>query len=148
VTLLIAIITLPLVSSCLLLWKCGLVINLVGTLRGIVSHVGAFDMSHLLLLNLAHALLFFLPGAISYMVTLFLAPKASDESLLRLKLHLGGLRALLFYLGAALPHVSWNLCILELNSCSLDRLYFLKFPFDFTTIGLVTFLMGLDACFG
>jgi hypothetical protein len=40
-------------------------------------------MSHLLLLlNLAHALLFFLQGAISYMVTLFLAPEASDESLL------------------------------------------------------------------
>ena len=94
-SLLIATITLPLVSSCLLLWKCGLVINLVGTHRGIVSHVGtleALDMSHLLLLlNLAHAFVFFLQGAISYMVTLLLVPEASDESLLWLKLHLGGL---------------------------------------------------------
>ena len=49
-------------------------------------------MSHLLLLlDLAHAILFFLHGAISYMVTLFLALEASDESLLWLKLHLGGL---------------------------------------------------------
>ena len=77
---------------CFLVEKCGLVINLVGTHRGIVSHVGALDMSHLLLLlDLAHALLFFLQGAISYMVTLLLALKASDESLLWLKLHLGGL---------------------------------------------------------
>ena len=93
-SLLIATITLPLVSSCLLLWKCGLVINLVGTHRGIVSHVGtleALDMSHLLLLlNLSHAIDFFLQGAICYMLTL-LAPEASDESLLWLKLHLGGL---------------------------------------------------------
>jgi len=85
-SLLIATITLPLVSSCLLLWKCGLVINLVGTHRGIVSHVGtleALDMSHLLLLlNLTHAFVFFLQGAISYMVTLLLAPEASDESFL------------------------------------------------------------------
>jgi hypothetical protein len=82
-SLLIATITLPLVSSCLLLWKCGLVINLVGTLRGIVSHVGALHMNHLLLLlNLAHAFLFFLQGVISYMVTLLLALEASDESLL------------------------------------------------------------------
>ena len=57
----IATITLPLVSSCLLLWKCGLVINLVGTHRGIVSHVGVLDISHIfLLLNLAHAFNFFL----------------------------------------------------------------------------------------
>jgi hypothetical protein len=60
-----------------------------------VSHVGtheALDMSHLfLLLNLAHALLLFLQGAISYIVTLLLALKASDESFLWLKLHLGGL---------------------------------------------------------
>ena len=92
-SLLIATIILPLVSSCLLLWKCGLVINLVGTHRGIVSHVRtleALDMSHLLLLNLAHVFVFFLQGAISYMVTLLLAPEASDESLLWLKLHLGG----------------------------------------------------------
>ena len=85
-SLLIATITLPLVSSCLLLWKCGLVINLVVTHRGIVSHVGtleALDMSHLLLLlNLTHAFVFFLQGAISYMVTLGLAPEASDETLL------------------------------------------------------------------
>ena len=83
-SLLIASITLPLDFSCLLVWKCGLVINLVGTHRGIVSHVGtleALDVSHLLLLlNLAHAFVFFLQGAISYMVTLRLAPKASDES--------------------------------------------------------------------
>ena len=94
-SLLIATITLPLVSSCLLLWKCGLVINLVGTYRGIVSHVGtleALDMSHLfILLNLTHAFVFFLQGEISYMVTLLLVPEASDDSLLWLKLHLGGL---------------------------------------------------------
>ena len=94
-SLLIATITLPLVSSCLLLWKCGLVINLVGTHRGIVSHVGtleALNMSHLLLLlNLTHAFGFFFEGAISYMVTLLLAPEASDESLLWFKLYLGGL---------------------------------------------------------
>jgi hypothetical protein len=49
-------------------------------------------MSHLLLfLDLAHALLFFLQGAISYMVTLLLAPEVSDESVPWLKLHLGGL---------------------------------------------------------
>ena len=91
----IATITLPLISSCLLLWKCGLVINLVGTHRGIVSHVGtleALNMSHLLLLlNPTHAFVFFFQGAISYMVTLLLASEASDESLLWLKLHLGGL---------------------------------------------------------
>ena len=82
-SLLITTITLPLVSSCLLLWKCGLVINLVGTHRGTVSHIGtleALDMSHLLLLNIAHTFVFFLQGAISYMVTLFLVPEASDES--------------------------------------------------------------------
>ena len=85
-SLLITTITLPLVSSCLLLWKCRLLINLVGTHRGIVSHVGtleALGVSHLLLLlNLSHAFVFFHQGAISYMVTLLLAPKASDESLL------------------------------------------------------------------
>ena len=95
-TLLIASIILPLAFSCLLVWKCGLVINLVRTHRSIVSHIGALealDMSHLLLLlNLTHAFVFFLQGAISYMVTLLLAPEASDESLLWLKLHLGGLR--------------------------------------------------------
>ena len=94
-SLLIVTITLPLVSSCLLLWKCDLVVNLVRTHRGIVSHVGtleALDMSHLLLLlNLTHAFVFFLQRAISYMLTLLLAPEASDESLLWLKLHLGGL---------------------------------------------------------
>jgi hypothetical protein len=47
-----------------------------------VSHVGVLNMSHLLILNSAHALLFFLQGAISYMVTLLLAPEAGDESLL------------------------------------------------------------------
>ena len=57
-----------------------------------MSHVGTLDMSHLLLLlDLPHALLFFLQGAISYMVTLLLALEASDESLLWLKLHLHGL---------------------------------------------------------
>ena len=92
-SLLIATITLRLASFYLLVWKCGLIIDLVGTHRGIVSHVGALDMSHLLfLLDLDHALLFFLQGAISYMVTLLLAFKASDESLLWLKLHLHGLR--------------------------------------------------------
>ena len=90
-SLLIATITLRLASSYLLVWKCCLGINLVGTHRDIVSHVGALDMRHLLiLLDLAHALLFFLQGAISYMVTLLLAFKASDESLLWLKLHLYG----------------------------------------------------------
>ena len=55
-------------------------------------HVGVLDMSHLLLLlYLAHVLLFLLQGAISYMVTLLLALEASDESLLWLKLHLVGL---------------------------------------------------------
>ena len=82
-SLLIACITLPLDFSCLLIWKCGLVINLFGTHKGIVSHIGALDMSHLLLLlYLAYALLFFLQGAISYMVTLLLALEASDGSLL------------------------------------------------------------------
>ena len=94
-SLLIASIILHLAFSCLLVWKYGLAINLVGTHRGIVSHVGtlkALDVSHLLLLlNLAHAFVFFLQGAISYMVTLLLIPKASDESLLWLKLHLGSL---------------------------------------------------------
>ena len=59
-----------------------------------MSHVGtleALDMSHLLLLlNLTHAFVFFVQGAISYRVTL-LSPEASDESLLWLKLHLDGL---------------------------------------------------------
>jgi len=82
-SLLMTTITLPLASSCLVLWKCGLIIDLVGTHRSIVSHVGELDMSHLLLLlDLAHALLFFLQGAISDMVTVFLALEASDESLL------------------------------------------------------------------
>ena len=82
-SLLMTTITLPLASSCLVLWKCGLIIDLVGTHRSIVSHVGELDMSHLLLLlDLAHALLFFLQGAISDMVIIFLALEASDESLL------------------------------------------------------------------
>jgi len=82
-SLLMTTITLPLASSCLVLWKCGLIIDLVGTHRSIVSHVGELDMSHLLLLlDLAHALLFFLQRAISDMVTVFLALEASDESLL------------------------------------------------------------------
>ena len=82
-SLLMTTITPPLASSCLVLWKCGLIINLVKTHRSIVSHVGELDMSHLLLLlDLAHALLFFLQGAISDMVTVFLALEASDESLL------------------------------------------------------------------
>ena len=90
--LLIASITLSIAFSCLLVWKCGLVINIVRTHRGIVSHIGALDMSHLLLLlDLAHVLLFFLQGAIFYMVTLLLAPEASAESPFLLKLHLGGL---------------------------------------------------------
>jgi hypothetical protein len=51
-----------------------------------VSHIGAFEefnMSHpfLLILALAHILLFFLQGAISHMVTLFLAIKASERDL-------------------------------------------------------------------
>ena len=82
-SLLMTTITLPLASSCLILRKCGLIIDLVGTHRSIVSHVGELDMSHLLLLlDLAHALLFFLQGAISDMVTVFLALEASDESFL------------------------------------------------------------------
>jgi len=81
--LLIASITLSIAFSCLLVWKCGLVINLVRTHRGIVYHVEALGISHLLLLlDLVHALLFFLQGAISYMVTLLLALEVSDESLL------------------------------------------------------------------
>ena len=80
-SLLIATITLRLASFYLLVWKCCLGINLVGTHRDIVSHVGALDMSHLLLpLDLAYALLFFLQGAISYMLTLLLALVVSDES--------------------------------------------------------------------
>jgi hypothetical protein len=81
-SLLMTTITLSLAPSCLVLWKCGLIIDLVGTHRSIVSHVGELDMSHLLLLDLAHALLFFLQGAIFDMVTFFLALEASDESLL------------------------------------------------------------------
>jgi len=72
-TLPITSITLPLDSSYLLVWKCCLDISLVGTPRCIVSHVRtleALDMSHLLfLLDLAHARLSFLQGAISHMVT-------------------------------------------------------------------------------
>ena len=57
-----------------------------------MSYVGALDMSHLsLLLNLNHAFVFFLQGAISYMVTLLLALEASDGNLLWLRLNLGGL---------------------------------------------------------
>ena len=127
-SLLIVAITLPLVSSCLLLWKCGLVINLVVTHRGIVSHVGtleALDMSHLLLLlNLAHAFVFFLQGAISYMVTLFLVHEASDESSLVESCTLVALGALLFYLGAALPHWDAHCCILEPLQPSAELLYF------------------------
>jgi hypothetical protein len=37
---------------------------------------------------------------------------------------------------------------LELNYCILDIFHFFKFPLDFATVGLVTFLMGLDASFG
>jgi hypothetical protein len=91
-SLLIASITLHIGFSCLILWKCGLVINLVETHGVIVSQVGALHMSLLLLLlDLAHALLFLLQGAISYKITLLLSPKASDKSLLWLKLHHGGL---------------------------------------------------------
>jgi len=87
-----ATITLPLAYFCILLRKCGLVINLVGTHRCIVSHVGALDMNLLhLLLDLAHVLFFFLQIAISYMVTLLLALEASDGCLLWLKLYLDGL---------------------------------------------------------
>jgi hypothetical protein len=51
-----------------------------------MSHIGAFealDVSHPFLLTfaLAHILLFFLQGAISHMVTLFLAIKASERDL-------------------------------------------------------------------
>ena len=47
-----------------------------------MSHVGALDMSHLLLLlDLAHVLLFFLQGAISHMMTLSIALEANDGSL-------------------------------------------------------------------
>ena len=80
-SLLMATTTLSLAYFCLLLWKCGLVINLVGTHRGIMSHVGSLDMSHLLLLDLAHVLLFFLQGAISHMMTLSIALEANDGSL-------------------------------------------------------------------
>ena len=81
-SLLMATIILSLAYFCLLLWKCGLLINLVGTHRGIVSHVGALDMSHLLLLlDLAHVLLFFLQGEISHMMTLSIALEANDGSL-------------------------------------------------------------------
>ena len=90
-TLLITSITLSLASSYLHVWKCCLVISLAGTHRGIMSRVGALNMSHfVLLLDLAHALLFFLQSAISDMVSLFLAHEASDESLLWLMLHLDG----------------------------------------------------------
>ena len=115
-----------------------------------MSHVGtleALDMSHLLLLlNLTHAFVFFLQGAISYMVTVLLAPEASDESILWLKLHHGGLGGF-----AVLPRcgtaASLNLYSLQLNYCILDTLRFFKFPLDFGTVGLVSFLMWLDACF-
>src|SRR6187551_2074604 len=85
-TLCIVTMTLPLASSCSLLWECGLVINFVGTHRGIVSQVEtlvALDMSHLLfhLLILAHISCFFLRGATSHMVTLFLALEASNGDL-------------------------------------------------------------------
>ena len=72
-----------------------------------MSHVGALDMSHLLLLlDLAHVLLFFLQGAISHMMTLSIALEANDGSLVH--------------------HFSLLL--------------------DLAIVGLVTFLMGLDAC--
>ena len=143
-SLLIATLTLSLVSSCLLLWNSGLVINLVGTHRGIVSHVEtleALDMSHLLLLlNLAHAFVFFLQGAISYMVTLLLALETSDESLLRLKLHLGGLRgfAVLSRCGTS---VLGHGTTMSRNCCDLGRLWVSNLP-----LGIVTFLIKFDAC--
>ena len=105
---LMATITLPLAYFCLLLWQYGLVINLVGTHRGIMSHVGSLDMSHLLLLDLAHVILFFLQGAISHMMTLSITLEANDGSLVH--------------------HFSLLL--------------------DLAIVGLVTFLMGLDACCG
>jgi ascorbate-specific PTS system EIIC-type component UlaA len=54
-----------------------------------MSNIGAFeavDVSHPFLLTfaLAHILLFFLQGAISHMVTLFLAIKASERDLDRI----------------------------------------------------------------
>ena len=107
-SLLMSTITLPLAYFCILLRKCGLVINLVGTHSGIVSHVGARNMSHLILLDLAHVLLFFLQGAISHMMTLSITLEASDGSLV---------------------HPSSLLL-------------------DLAIVGLVTFLMGLDACIG
>jgi hypothetical protein len=102
-------------------------------------------MSHLLfLLDLAHALLFFLHGAISYMMTLLLAPKASDESLLWLKLHLGGLGGF-----SILPRCGTTaLGCGTIAPCILDRLHFSKLPFDFAIVGFVTFSMWFDACFG
>ena len=72
-----------------------------------MSHVGALDMSHLLLLlDLAHVLLFFLQGAISHMMTHSITLEASDGSLV--------------HPSSLLP--------------------------DLAIVGLVTFLMGLDAC--
>jgi hypothetical protein len=111
-----------------------------------VSHVGALDRSHLLLLlDLAHALFFFLHGVISHMVTLFLALEASDESLLWLKLHFGGLRgfAILPKWGTAALRwgtaTPWSFCSLERSYCILDIVHFFKFSFDFAIVGLVTF---------
>jgi hypothetical protein len=84
--LLIVTITFPLASSCSLLWKCGLIINLVRIYGGIARHIGTlvtFYMSLLsfLLLILPHVLYFFLEEAISHMVSFFLAPKARERNL-------------------------------------------------------------------
>jgi hypothetical protein len=66
-------------------------------------------------LDLAHALLFFLPSEVSHMVTLFFALEASDESLLWLKLHLGGLGSF-----AILPrHLHYELSLIRSQIGSL-----------------------------
>ena len=47
-----------------------------------MSHVGALNMRHLLLLlDLAHVLFFFLQGAISHMMTLSIVLEENDGSL-------------------------------------------------------------------
>jgi hypothetical protein len=95
-----------------------------------VSHVEAVDISRFLLSGLAHALLFFFQGAISYMVTILLTLEASDESLLWLMLHLGGFgsfvvlsRYVTFALGRCTV-ASWHFCV-------LDRLHFFNLSLIF-----------------
>jgi hypothetical protein len=126
-TLLFTYMTLPLVSSCIVVCKSDLVINFVGTYRGIMSHVEILDMSHLFhILNLAHALF------------LFLASLWKISILSR-----SGTTALALDTGT--PRHSRAL---ERHCRTIYRLLFSNFPSAFAIVGLFTFLMGFYRCYG